>query len=104
MGRTREGQDNHLQAFATPQVKEDEQTSRKQVPGVGSASHAAGGQRRMSAVWAGGGGFWKEKEGLDEQVEARTPWGTEAFQHAKVSSKMGTPAILSRHPEQPQRG
>ena len=44
-------------AFATPWVRENEQTSRKQVPGVGLPNHAARGQRKKSVVWAGGGGF-----------------------------------------------
>lgn len=57
------------------------------MPGVGSAGHAAGGLRKMSAVWAARGGFWKEKEGLDQQAEARTPG-----QHAQASFRTGTPA------------
>lgn len=51
------------EAFATSQVRENEQTSRKQVPGVGSARDAAGHQRNVSGVWAGWGGFWEVKEG-----------------------------------------
>lgn len=61
--RAREGQGNRSEDFATTsQVREKEQTGRKQVPGVGSASDAGGSQRKMSAVWASGGGFWEEKE------------------------------------------
>lgn len=61
--RAREGQDSHSEDFATTsQVREKERTSGKQVPGVGSASDAEGNQRKMSAVWASGGGFWEERE------------------------------------------
>lgn len=61
--RAGESQDSHLGGFCDiPGERAYEQTSRKQMPGVGLGSHAARGQRKKSATWAGGGGFWKEKK------------------------------------------
>lgn len=62
----------HSEAFATSQVRENEQTSRKQVPGVGSATDAAGNQRNVSGVWAGGGGFGEEKDGEEVTLQGVT--------------------------------
>lgn len=53
----------------------------------------------MSAVWAAGRGFWKEREGLDQQAEARTP-----CQYTQVSSRTGTPATRLGGGEPPNTG
>ena len=75
-----------MEAFATSQVRENEQTSGEQVSGAGSARHAVGGPRKMLAVWQAG-----EASGRRKRDPTGAGRDAEAFQRPKASLRVGIP-------------